>query len=197
MKYYIYGAGGHGKVVLDALKKSGMACEGFIDDNKFLSTSNFSVFSESQIKNQEIKKIHLAIGSCSDRERISMNWDSNSFFSVYHPDASIALDVKIGIGTFIAANSVVSPDTQIGMHCIINHHVTLDHDSILGNFSHLAPHSVISGGVNIGQGVLIGSGAIVLPGISISDYAVIGAGAVVTKNVGKNVKVAGNPARPL
>jgi maltose O-acetyltransferase len=51
--------------------------------------------------------------------------------------------------------------------------------------------------VRIGADVWIGGGAIILPGVTIGDGAVIGAGSVVTRDVGNEQAVAGNPARPL
>jgi maltose O-acetyltransferase len=50
--------------------------------------------------------------------------------------------------------------------------------------------------VRIGSDVWIGGGAIILPGVSIGDGAVIGAGSVVTRDVGGDQIVIGNPARP-
>lgn len=45
------------------------------------------------------------------------------------------------------------------------------------------------------QGASIGGGAVILPGITIGQYAMIGAGAVVTRSVPKYGVVKGNPAR--
>jgi maltose O-acetyltransferase len=50
--------------------------------------------------------------------------------------------------------------------------------------------------VRIGSDVWIGGGAIILPGVTIGDGAVIGAGSVVTRDVGADQIVTGNPARP-
>jgi maltose O-acetyltransferase len=50
--------------------------------------------------------------------------------------------------------------------------------------------------VRIGSDVWIGGGAIILPGVTIGDGAVIGAGSVVTRDVGPDQTVTGNPARP-
>lgn len=49
--------------------------------------------------------------------------------------------------------------------------------------------------INIGDRVWIGAGAIVLPGVSIGLNAIVAAGSVVTRSVGANELVAGNPAR--
>jgi maltose O-acetyltransferase len=51
--------------------------------------------------------------------------------------------------------------------------------------------------VIIGQNVWIGGGAIILPGVTIEDDALIGAGAVVTHNVERGARVAGNPAKKI
>jgi acetyltransferase-like isoleucine patch superfamily enzyme len=45
------------------------------------------------------------------------------------------------------------------------------------------------------QGAAIGAGAVILPGITVGEFATIGAGAVVTKDVRPCAVVAGNPAR--
>lgn len=50
--------------------------------------------------------------------------------------------------------------------------------------------------VTIGRDVWVGGGAIILPGITIGDRAIVGAGSVVTKDVGADAIVAGNPASP-
>ena len=49
--------------------------------------------------------------------------------------------------------------------------------------------------MTLGNNVYIGSGAIILPKVVIGDDAIVGAGAVVTKNIHKNSKVKGIPAR--
>lgn len=49
----------------------------------------------------------------------------------------------------------------------------------------------------VGRYVVIFPNAVILPGITIGDYAVIGAGSVVTHDVGEGEVVAGNPARVL
>ncbi|MCI8809035.1 MAG: sugar O-acetyltransferase [Oscillibacter sp.] len=51
--------------------------------------------------------------------------------------------------------------------------------------------------IHIGEGCWIGAGAVVVPGVTIGDYAVIGAGSVVTKDIPSNVLAAGNPCRVL
>jgi acetyltransferase-like isoleucine patch superfamily enzyme len=49
----------------------------------------------------------------------------------------------------------------------------------------------------IGRGATLGAGAIILPGVSIGEYAMVGAGAVVSRDVLPYAVVLGNPARQV
>jgi len=197
MNRYIYGAGGHGKVVLDAMQHGLVDCSGFIDDRAVGVNAGLQVYSTSEIVANSAAYIHLAIGNCKIRERLAQTLGEFSFFSVVHPNAVVAKSSKIGEGTFLAALAIIAPDASVGCHCIINHSAVVDHDCHVDDFVHIAPHVALGGGVKVGTGVLVGSGAIVLPGLEIGDYAIIGAGAIVTKNVTAGTTVAGNPARIL
>lgn len=195
MNYYIYGAGGHGKVVLDAMRNAKVECAGFIDDRELKVSAGLNVYGTSSLECGEATYLHLAIGNCKTREKLAKSLHKFNFFSVIHPASVVARTSKVGVGSFLAALSIVAPDAKIGAHCIINHAAVVDHDCTVGDFVHVAPHVGLGGGVTIGNGVLIGSGAVVLPGLKIDDYAVIGAGAVVTKNVPAGTTVIGNPAK--
>lgn len=195
MQNYIYGAGGHGKVVLDAMQSAGVDCAGFIDDKNISSWMGLSITNVSELSLNAEVKLHLAVGNCKSRQVLATRFKNAEYFNVYHPSAVIAKTAKIGFGTFSAAQSVIAPDAKIGNHCIINHAVVIDHDCNIGDFTHIAPKSSLGGGVTVGKCVLIGAGAIILPGITIADYAIIGAGAVVIQDVVAGATVVGNPAK--
>ena len=195
MQNYIYGAGGHGKVILDAMQVAHVDCTGFVDDKEISTWMGMKVYQSTELNLEAEINLHIAVGSCKAREVIATNFVSVKFFSISHPTAVIAKTAQIGMGTFVAAQSIIASDAQIGSHSIINHAAVVDHDCIIGDFTHIAPHSCLGGGVKIGKGVLIGAGAIVLPGIEIADYVVVGAGAVVTKNIAAGMTVVGNPAK--
>jgi sugar O-acyltransferase (sialic acid O-acetyltransferase NeuD family) len=197
MKNYIYGAGGHGKVVWDAMQKSNLKCEGFIDDQTLNQWMDLPVFASSFLNHMRDIEIHIAIGNCKSRDQIANTFQNLKFVSIYHPDAIISSRAKIETGTFLAAGSIIGPDAKVGKHSIINHHAVIDHDCSVGDFCHIAPHVSLGGGVKVGQGVLIGAGAIVLPGIKIANYVTVGAGSVVTNDIASGVTIVGNPARAI
>lgn len=194
MQNYIYGAGGHGKVVLDAMQAACVDCAGFVDDREISSWASLSVFKISSLMSNDTTSFHLAIGNCKTRETLANQLIHANYFNVFHPSAVIAKTARISTGTFVAAQAVIAPYACVGHHCIINHAAVVDHDCQIGDYVHIAPHSCLGGGVKVGKGVLIGTGAVVLPGITIGDYAIIGAGAVVTKNVIAASTVVGIPA---
>lgn len=53
----------------------------------------------------------------------------------------------------------------------------------------------IIGNVVIGDYVWLGERVLILPGVTVGDFAIVGAGSVVTKSVGQGEIVAGSPAR--
>lgn len=196
MQNYIYGAGGHGKVVLDAMQLSGLDCTGFVDDKELSVWAGLGVYSLSNL-NLERVALHLAIGNCKTRELIASKLAHVEFLTVKHPSAAIAKSATLGVGTLFAAQVVIAPDAVVGSHCIINHGAVVDHDCVIGDFTHIAPLCTLGGAVRVGRGVVVGAGAVVLPGLTIEDYAVIGAGAVVTKNVARGITLVGSPAKPI
>lgn len=82
----------------------------------------------------------------------------------------------------------------IGNYCLLGDMVTIYDTS----FHQLQPdRPVHTAPVTIGSNVWIARGAMILPGVTIGDYAVIGANAVVSKDVPARTVVAGNPAKPI
>jgi sugar O-acyltransferase (sialic acid O-acetyltransferase NeuD family) len=195
-RYFIYGAGGHGKVVADAMLVANLQCDGFIDSGKSDVWFGLSVYKPNNIRPDD--KLHIAIGNASIRYQITVDNPDFSFFSVIHPSSHIAKSAFVSeVGVFIAASAIIGPDATVADHTIINHAAIIDHDCKVGRFCHIAPGAVLGGSVAIGNNVLIGAGAIILPGLTICDNATIGAGAVVTKSIDQPQTLVGIPAKSI
>ncbi|MFD2934223.1 LbetaH domain-containing protein [Spirosoma flavum] len=81
---------------------------------------------------------------------------------------------------------------------IIHEHATVAQEAYLCTGTHAfdqAAMNLITSPIVIGAHVFIGARAFIMPGVTISDYAIVGSCSVVTKDVAPNMIVAGNPAR--
>lgn len=151
MKVIIIGAGGHGKVVADALlKENKYELIGFADDKLPIGTK---VFDRYEVIGSTENLIHpaegfvIAIGNNKIRaEKFEMLKNKMKPVNIVHPFSSIAADVKLGEGTTILAGAIINASVVIGDNCIINSGSLIDHDVVIANHSH------------IGQAAIIGSG---------------------------------------
>jgi sugar O-acyltransferase (sialic acid O-acetyltransferase NeuD family) len=204
MKVAILGAGGHAKVVADALL-AGSQCTlvGFFDDNPSLhaqSLLGFPVFGPlRRWSDYQLDAVVIGIGDNQARHEIFKQVKSANakLINVLHPRAVLGRNVRLGEGVVLFGNVVVNADTCIGDNVVLNTACTVDHDCTIGSHSHIAPGANICGEVRIGEGVLVGVGTNIIPGISIGSWSTIGAGAVVTNNVPPGSKMAGIPARAI
>lgn len=194
---FIFGAGGHAKVVLDTLQRLELAVRVFDGDPARAGSRLLGVEVEHAALDGLPPCGHLAIGNNQVRARLLLELGPHvsSWFSIIHPQASIAASAEMAEGIFVAAQAVVGPQSRIGIATLINHGAVVDHDCTIGRCCHIAPNATLGGAVVVGDGVLVGSGAVLLPGVRIGDNAVIGSGAVVTRSVPANTTVIGVPAR--
>ncbi len=199
---YLIGAGGHGKVVFDAILLNAFPKQNIRvrDDSEHLRDSIFlgcSVEVPATAIEMTDQIFHLAIGNSHVRKHLfdELKKLNATPFTVIHPLASVSQFSKVADGVFVAAKAVVAANASIGLSSIINHGAVVDHDCVVGKFSHISPNATLAGGVTVGSHVLIGAGANILPGLNIGDNAVIGAGAVVTTHVGSGEVRVGIPAK--
>lgn len=115
--------------------------------------------------------------------------------TVVHAAATVSASASIGPGAFVAAGAVLGPDVRIGRGSIVNTRASVDHDCVIGDNVHIAPGAVLSGGVRVGADSLIGVGAVVIQGITIGAGVVVGAGAVVVADLPDGVIARGVPAK--
>lgn len=110
------------------------------------------------------------------------------------PFVEICKNVKIGDNTRISTHSYICEGVIIGKNCFVGHGVMFTNDKFLnGNITRDSNKWLKT---KIGNKVLIGSNATILP-VKICDNVIIGAGSVVTKNIYKSGKYAGNPAKKI
>ena len=202
-KLIVIGAGGHGKVVADAvLAAARREMTGFLDDAPALLGKRLLGYpvlgTTSTWPDWGCDDMILAIGENAHRQRLfdQLTAAGAVFVSVIHPRAVLGAGVRIGLGAVALANVVVNADSVIGDNVILNTMCSVDHDSALEAHVHLAPAAHLAGDVRVGEGAFIGMGAVVCPHVTVGRWAVVGAGAVVTRDVADRTTVVGVPARP-
>jgi sugar O-acyltransferase (sialic acid O-acetyltransferase NeuD family) len=199
----IIGAGGHAKVVFDALRAAGY--DGPVTIRDDAPRPGHRLF-DQEILTPAIPQtippgqaFHVAIGANAARQRIAGDIVrlGGTLATIVHPGAHVAASASLGQGTLVAAGAVIGPSARLGDAVIVNHNAVVDHDCAVGAATHIAPGAILGGCVAIGAGVLIGAAATILPGQSVGDGAVVAAGAVVVRAVANGACVAGVPAALL
>lgn len=202
----VIGAGGHAKVLVEALLAEGALMAGVVDADATLlghSVLGVPVIGDDRVIEDfpcDAVRLVNGIGSIGVpvlRRTIFERFSGRGyrFAVVVHPSAVIASDVELPDGVQVMAGAVLQPGCRIGSNVIINTRASVDHDCTVGDHTHIAPGVTLSGGVTIGAGCHVGTGATVIQGVRIGDGSVIGAGAVVTKDVAAGMTVVGVPAK--
>jgi sugar O-acyltransferase (sialic acid O-acetyltransferase NeuD family) len=194
----VLGAGGHAKVLIEAIRLSGHKIIGVTDPDLKKSTKYFGcnvLGNDDAIFNYSPSEVLLVngIGSMPGnnlRRKLHERMEEKGFqfAKVIHPSAVIASDVKIGSGTQIMAGVVIQPGVIIGRSCIINTGVNLDHDCVIHDNCHLAPGVTLSGNVTVGQQTHIGTGTSIIQNVNVGQGCVIAAGSVVYEDVPQKIK---------
>lgn len=204
----LLGAGGHTKVLIDALRLQSVEILGIVDvdpNKKGLELMGVPIIgSDEEVMKYPPQKIRLinGIGSVrvsSLRRQLfeSFKCKGYQFENVIHPSAIIANEVILSEGVQIMAGVIIQAGCQIGVNTIINTGALVDHDCLIGRHVHIAPGVVLSGGVVVEESAHIGTGAVIIQGVRAGANSLVAAGAVVTRNVLSDVTVAGVPAREL
>ena len=119
---------------------------------------------------------------------------------------------KIGAGSNLGQNVVVSPKVILGKNVRVQNNVSIYEGVICEDDVFLGPSMVFTNVINprsavsrknefrqtlVRRGASIGANATIVCGHEIGEYAFIGAGAVITKPVLPYALVVGNPARQV
>ena len=202
------GAGGHMRVVLDALRRSG-GCEvvALLESNASLHGSMLGgvpiIGDDSELERLRasgVTAVVIGVGGVGDtgpRRRLFELSTGLGFevLPIVHPSAIIADDVVRGCGATILAGAIINTGASIGDNAIVNTGAIIEHDVGVGRHVHVAPGATLAGGVTVEDEAHIGAGATVIQGLRIGLRAIVGAGAAVIRDVGPYEVVVGVPAR--
>ena len=206
----ILGAGGASREIAGAVEdinrlRASLNLLGFLDDDpvKFGQTVNgLRVLGPISSAVQYPALLIIGIAALRNRtvrkkvvERLGAT--RRRFATVVHPSASVSRYARVGIGTAILNNAVITADAAIGDHVIVEYGAMIGHDATVEDFTTIGPGAIISGSVRLREGVFVGAGSVIRDGLTVHEGALVGIGAVVVKDVPPQTVVIGNPALPL
>jgi acetyltransferase-like isoleucine patch superfamily enzyme len=125
--------------------------------------------------------------------------------------AKIGKNCILGKGVYVDFDVVIGSNVKIQNGCFVFHGATLEDGVFLGpgviltndkNPRAINPDGSLKkdndwevGKTLIKRGASLGAGSIILPGVTVGEFAMAGAGSVVTKDVPAHALVVGTPAR--
>lgn len=192
----VYGASGHGKVIIEILEQGGCTEIELWDDAVKPAIWQYPVLRPDAGKLDGSHCMVIAIGNNKIRKMIAERYAADmQYRAAIHPATNISGRSSIGDGTVVMAGVTINADTAIGQHCIINTNASVDHDCRISDFVHISPNASLCGNIGVGEGTHIGAGATIIPNLNIGRWCTIGAGAVIVKDVPDYAVVVGNPGR--
>lgn len=188
---YLYGAGGHARVIIDILHANQIEVKALIDDNPLIDTfSGIPVYHSAT----GMSPIIVSVGDNRIRKNLAEHL-SCEFGIALHPSAILSPDIVVGKGSVVMQGAILQAGVSIGCHCIVNTGASIDHECVIEDYVHISPHSTLCGNVHVGEGSWIGASSTIIPGVHIGKWSIVGAGSVVIRDIPDNVIAYGNPCK--
>lgn len=133
--------------------------------------------------------------------------------------AQVRERARIGVGCVIGKNVYVDFDVVIGDRVKIQNNASLYHGATIEDGVFIGPHVCLTndrlprainrdgsaktdadwqvGPIRVRRGAALGAGSVIVPGVTVGQWALVGAGSVVTADVADYALVVGNPARRI
>ena len=205
IRLLVIGAGGHAKVVIEAVRAAGgFDVVGVLDPAPPAPLiAGVPVVGDDddlpRLRSEGLTAAIVALGDNALRLKVGRRLRSLGFAlpAIVHPSSFLAPSARVGSGAVVMARATVGTDTRVEDLAIVNTAATIDHDGVVGVAAHIAPGCALAGNVMVGERALVGVGSAVRPGIRIGAGAVVGAGSAVVADVLDGARVGGAPARPL
>lgn len=205
----IFGASGHGSVVLDCLEKEGKYnVIGFVDSFKSKGTkiNGYQVLGCEYDLPFLMNRFHInggivAIGDNWTRklivDRILKIVPTFNFINTVHPKAIMGKDITLGRGNVFMPGAIINANSVIHDFCIVNTNSSLGHDGTMESYSSLAPSVCSGGNLKLGAFSAVSLGVNLINGIEIGAHTVIGAGSLVVNSFGDKLVAYGSPAKVI
>jgi UDP-perosamine 4-acetyltransferase len=194
-KAYIFGGGGHARVIASFLDVSPVFVVRSVDGQSALPGSLMS--EDEYFRELPPGDAYVGIGANAARELCASRLRAAgvNMPPCIAPTAFVARDAEIDSGAVIGAGAVVGSRAWVGRDTIINTLSSVDHDCVLGALSQVTAGVTFGGEVRVGVNCFFGIRSAIVPGRAVGDNVQVMAGSLITADVEPNVVMGGNPAR--
>lgn len=204
----IFGAGGNGKMVLDAANNMNVAKHIwseiiFIDDvigvSEYHGVKVYKFLEIQERYDSTQLEIVISVGEPEKRELIynvvcEANYNFGRWIAL---DSEIDPSVQLGKGVIIGPLAYIGADTVIGNNVLVSRNAVIGHDTIIKDHGIVSAGAFIAGHCVIEERVYVGPVAATIDRLHIGKDSVIGLNAAVYKDVPVNHIALGNPARMI
>ncbi|HYR89086.1 MAG TPA: acetyltransferase [Terriglobia bacterium] len=205
----VLGAGGHARVVIEAIQSTGVATpHAILDIDPALHGKTIygvPILGADDLLPELIatgvEYFVVGLGGVADNKPRAGLFDRavaaglKPLCVVHDARAYVSPNCSIGPGSVVFPGAIVNAGTVLGSNVIVNSGALIEHDCVVGDHVHVSSASTLCGTVRVGKLAHIGAGAVVRQSVTIGEGAVVGAGAVVTHDVESWRTVMGVPAR--
>lgn len=156
----ILGMGGHGHVVADIARATGLYNKiDFLDDN------NRSALGKLKDYKQLIESYQyafVAIGNAEIRAKLIPRLELAGYLvkSIIHPTVIISPSAEVGNGTVVSPYVVIGPDVKVGKGCIIGCNADLEHGSSVGDYAYIRAGAIVCPNVAIESNYILDYSAV-------------------------------------
>lgn len=188
----VLGAGGHAKVVIEALRAVGREVAGCLDPRGSEAALPGApvLGGDGWLDSPAARGVEIAVGvganpDTAARKRLHELAASKgaALCIVVAPGAWVSPTASVAPGAQILTNAVVHAGATIGAGAVVNTAAVVEHDAAVGDHAFLSPRAVLCGAATVGELAFVGAGAVVLPGVNVGRRAVVPAGAVVRRDL--------------
>lgn len=149
-------------------------------------------------------QVVIAIGTSATRRKLVMH-DLEPlnlrYATLVHPSVRMPtsgpMAARIGTGSIVCANSILTVNVCVGDHVIISIACNVSHDAVVEDFATLLPCVTVSGFSTVDNCAIIGTGSQVLECRTVGAWTIVGAGSVVVKDLPPNCTAVGAPASAI
>jgi acetyltransferase EpsM len=187
----VYGAGGHGKTLVELIKSTHIYhVVGLIDDHVPAQTllAGVPVLGTGDVLPECYQSgIRLAvngvggIGNVGVRLKVFEILAGHHFTcpTVVHPTAWVEDSAVLEGGVQVLAHAYVGTDARVGFGTVLNVGVCFSHDVVVGKVTNFSPGAMLAGNVVVGDYTQVGMNATLNLGVKVGACVRIGNGATV------------------